>query len=351
MITFTAHISRGAARLLAVAALAICAVATSLSLPTTAPASTSSAKTSTYGWPVKPFHRQHPIRGAFGDPRTMFWTPPTTQSVLTGDGSFSFHFGVDISAPDGTNVYPVVSGRVSEVHVDWLAVDSGDGRSFQYWHIRPAVGVGDRVDAYHTVLGQILKLAEHVHFTEIDNGTIVNPVRAGHLTPYVDRTKPEVDAITFRATDTGRDLMPSFLRGSIEMIAESYDTAPMPVPGKWKDMPVAPALLTWHLQTLGGRHVTGERVAADFRRTIPKNSLFWSYYARGTYQNQSVFKPHYSWEQPGCYLFKLTRGLFDTHSVKDGVYDLVVTASDIQGNHSSSTRRMTIHNRPGWIGG
>lgn len=350
MSTLTAHISCGVARLLAVAALAICAIATSLSLSTPAGASPRANAASAYGWPVKPFHRQHPIRGAFGDPRTLFHSPPTTDGVMSGDGSFSFHFGVDISAPDGTNVYPVVSGTVSEVHVDWLAVDTGDGRSFQYWHIHPAVRLGARVQADVTVLGRILAEAEHVHFTEIDSGTTVNPVQTGHLTPYSDRTKPEIDSIAFRAGDTGRDLMPNFLRGSIEMIAESYDTAPMPVPGRWKDMPVAPALITWHLQTLGGRRVTGERIAADFRRTIPKNSLFWSYYARGTYQNQSVFSTHYSWEQPGCFLFKLTRGLFDTRSLEDGVYDLVVTATDIRGNRSSSSRRMTIHNRPGWVG-
>jgi hypothetical protein len=27
---------------------------------------------SAYPWPVKPFDKQHPIRGFFGDPRTVF---------------------------------------------------------------------------------------------------------------------------------------------------------------------------------------------------------------------------------------------------------------------------------------
>ena len=53
----------------------------------------------------------------------------------------------------------------------------------------------------------------------------------------------------------------------------------------------------------------------------------------------SVFGPHYSWGQPGCFLFKLTRTPFDTQSVRDGVYDLVVTVTDIRGNHSSTLRR------------
>ena len=349
MTTFT-HISRGAVRMLAIAALATCAVATSLSLTDSAAAQPRSSKTVGYGWPVEPFDQPHPIRGGFGDPRTVFFGPPTTDGVLTSNGSFQFHFGVDISAPDGTKVYPVVSGTVSQVNADWIAVDAGNGRSFQYWHIRPAVAKGAGVEADKTVLGTILRGAEHVHFTEIQDGKVVNPLQVGHLTPYADTTTPEVDAITFRATELGRDLMPNFLRGSIEMVAEAYDTPSMPVPGSWKGMPVAPALLTWHLQTLEGRAVSPERIAVDFRRTIPSNSLFWSYYARGTYQNQSVFKPHFSYGQPGCFLFKLTRTPFDTKTVKDGVYDLVVTATDIRGNHSSSSRRITIHNRPGWIG-
>ena len=41
------------------------------------------------GWPLKPFDRAHPVRGMFNDPR------------IAGS-SRSFHFGIDISAPNGT---------------------------------------------------------------------------------------------------------------------------------------------------------------------------------------------------------------------------------------------------------
>jgi hypothetical protein len=50
-----------------------------------------------YGWPVKPFTSEHPVRGNFGDPRTVFHVPPTTEGALAGSGSFQFHFGVDIT--------------------------------------------------------------------------------------------------------------------------------------------------------------------------------------------------------------------------------------------------------------
>src|SRR5918994_1931324 len=55
-----------------------------------------------YQWPVKPFDRQHPVRGSFGDPRTLFKAPPTLRGVMSGHGSFSLHRGIDISAPNGS---------------------------------------------------------------------------------------------------------------------------------------------------------------------------------------------------------------------------------------------------------
>jgi hypothetical protein len=64
----------------------------------------------------------------------------------------------------------------------------------------------------------------------------------------------------------------------------------------------------------------------------------------------AVFGAHYSYLQQGCYLFKLTREPFDTRSLRDGVYDLIVTASDVGGNSGTLSRRFTVHNRRGWIG-
>ncbi len=52
--------------------------------------------------------------------------------------------------------------------------------------------------------------------------------------------------------------------------------------------------------------------------------------------------------QRGTYLFKLAK--FNTHSLRDGVYELVVTATDIRGNSGSQTLRFTVHNRSGWSG-
>ena len=320
-----------------------------LSLTTPRSASTAVAGTG-YGWPIKPFHSEHPIRGNFGDPRTVFLTPPTPESVLSGRGSFSFHQGVDISAPNGTAVYPVRSGTVTAITPIWVRVASGNGETFEYWHIAPAVRVGDRVTSEKTVLGRIIKPAGHVHLTQYENGHVVNPLVPGRLEPYHDTTKPVVESISLRRSDNGRDLLASFVRGRIEMLVDAYDMPTMRVKGEWAGLPVTPALLTWRIQRWTGRTVVPERIAADFRTTVPPNSAFWRIYARGTYQNMAVFGQHYSYLQRGSYLFRLTPRPFDTSRLEDGVYDLVVTATDIRGNTSSRSLRFTVHNRVGWIG-
>src|SRR5438034_8776441 len=97
----TLHTTSRAVRLGAIALLASAALAAA-GAASARPSNTSGATSESYGWPVRPFDRQHPVRGSFGDPRTVFTAPPTTAGVLRGAGQFSFHEGVDISAPNGT---------------------------------------------------------------------------------------------------------------------------------------------------------------------------------------------------------------------------------------------------------
>ena len=96
------HISRRGVRRSVVVALLLAALG---AVADTGPGSPSAGAARTpihspYCWPVAPFNRQHPIRGGFGDPRTLFHAPPTLAGLYHGAGSFSFHQGVDISAPD-----------------------------------------------------------------------------------------------------------------------------------------------------------------------------------------------------------------------------------------------------------
>jgi peptidase M23-like protein len=302
-----------------------------------------------FGWPVKPFDRAHPVRGYFGDPRTIFHAPPTVEGLMHGAVGASFHQGIDVSAPDGAAVYPVVSGVVAGVRPGRVCVDAGDSRSFQYWHITPQVRPGQRVDVGRTVLGRIMRSKQHVHLTVLENRQVVNPLATGRLRPYSDTTKPRVTSITFRQSDTGPRLLPNFLRGRVEMLVTAYDRPAPAAPGLWKGMPTTPALLTWRIARWQRGVAVEETVAYDHRNTEPGNGLFWSTYARGTFQNMGVFGQHSSFLQGGEYVFRLTPRPFDTRSLPDGVYDLVVTATDTRGNHGSLAQRFTVHNAPGWV--
>lgn len=302
-----------------------------------------------YSWPVKPFDQPHPVRGSFGDPRTIFSAPPTLRGLLSGACQCSFHEGVDISARDGTAVYPVEDGVVDVVRTararEMIEVRSSGGAVFQYWHLLAAVRIGQQVQARRTVLGHILHEAGHVHLTELDGGTIVNPLQPGHLTPYRDTTRPSVGAVSFVGS-AGGPLLSTLVRGRVEIDAEAYDSPAIPVPGLWNGMPVTPARVAWQIETWTGKPTGLVGVAYDVRHTIPPDADFWHVYARGTFQNMSVFGKHYSWLEPGRFVFRLTPAGLDTTRLKDGVYVVVVTASDIADNVAVERVRFTVANGP-----
>lgn len=285
-------------------------------------AGTSAARQPAYGWPVKPFYRQHPVRGAFGDPRI-------------GGNSHSFHFGVDVSCPDGTPVYATITGRayISARHPQTVSViaDHGDVE-FGYWHIVPTVRSGERVTAYRTVIGKVAHPWEHVHFAEHRNGVYVNPLRPGAMGPYTDTTVPTVRALTARtlASASGRPTT----HGRVDLVAEAYDATPIPISGPWHGKPLTPALIQWRLLR-GQRTVTGWRTATDFRLTYPTNALWSRTYTSWTRQNKKIWDARYG--------FYLAHG-FDTRTLSDGTYLVQVRATDIRGNTGYGSFRLTVAN-------
>jgi hypothetical protein len=310
---------------------------TLLALAAAAPALAS------YGWPVRPFHTQHPIRANFGDPRTVFFNPLYSDGI-DGPGSFSFHNGLDIAAPNGTTVYPVVSGTVKIIDASAVAVQTLDDRTFQYFHVIPTVVDGMKVLADVDRLGYIQAPYAHVHLSEIDGTKVTNPLLKGHLTPFVDKTRPHVDAVELRDED-GKLAEPLGLCGRISIAAEAADRQPLPVKGSFSGLPIAPALVTWQLQRVGGAVVLAKRDAVDFRTTLPPPKDFWSTYARGSYQNAPRFGPQQFGSMPGSYLYELTPSL-DTRTLANGPYVLTVTASDERNNVGALTQRFWVFNQP-----
>ena len=102
---------------------------------------------------MKPFDQQHPVRAFLDDPR------------IGKKGTHAFHFGIDVSAPDGTPVYAVEAGEVFYDSGESIAVVAGPSHEFGYWHIVPAVKSHQHVER-HEFLGTIAKGWEHVHFAE-----------------------------------------------------------------------------------------------------------------------------------------------------------------------------------------
>jgi hypothetical protein len=282
-----------------------------------------------YAWPVKPFRSPHPVRGNFGDPRTVFG------SVWR----MSFHNGVDIAAPAGTNVYPVVSGTVYHVGTHEVIVRTRDGRSFQYWHIEPRVTAGQRVLARKTVLGNVQRPALHVHLAEIDNGVVRNPLAPGHLGPYYDWRAPVVHGIAFRGNDGAVD--PKSLRGAAEVIVWADDATALRVPGRWRGLPVAPARLAYAVLREDGTPVLAEQTVVDFRYTVPDVELFWDVYASGTYQNVPAVGRLLMRHTPGRYLYR-----FELPALPAGRLLLQVVAEDICGNRGLLTRSVTVPSPP-----
>jgi hypothetical protein len=296
-----------------------------------------------YNWPVKPFKRQHPIRANFGDPRTAFLNELDDHG-MNGPGAFNFHNGIDIPAKGGQPVYSVASGPVHIQSGETVVVRASDRVVFQYVHVTPVVSEGQFAVAQQTILGYVQPWAGHVHFGELDEGKITNPLQVGHLSPYRDTVKPSVGPIAVRDL-SGRELSALGLHGRVLLTAEAYDTSSIPAPEPWRGLPVAPATVSWRLERLNTRTpVIPQTVAVSFREGLPPNGDFWRYYARGSYQNMPRFGTTIYAGMPGRFIYKLAPDGLDTTKLKDGVYILRVFATDIRGNGATAIKRISILN-------
>jgi murein DD-endopeptidase MepM/ murein hydrolase activator NlpD len=280
-----------------------------------------------YGWPVKPFDRMHAVRGGFDDPRFHLRPDLTTAA--------SFHFGVDIAAPDGTPVYAVEPGLVVRGH-ESVSLRRPNRREFGYWHVRPVVRTGQHV-RLHQLLGYIAPGWGHVHFAETVAGRYRNPLRRGALTPYREAAPPVVDAISVVRLD-GHALQavaPAAVTGTIGLIADAYELPAIVPPPPWNRARLVPSLVRWRLIPANGDPPGPWRVAADFRSRLEPAGAFSRIYAPGTYQN----KPN----RPGDYRFWLAASL-DTTTLANGTYYVDVQATGTRGAVGEGSVELTVVN-------
>jgi hypothetical protein len=273
---------------------------------------------------VKPFDRQHPVRGLFGDPR------------IGARGGRSFHFGIDVSALDRTAVHAVNGGRVSIAGQNVTVVEAEGSLEHAYWHVVPAVRHGARVRR-GALLGHIATGWGHVHFAERRGDAYWNPLRAGALRPYEDYGAPVVSRIV-----ASRNYQA--LYGRVDLVVEAFDHPPLSAPQPaWHGMPVTPALVRWRL-VRNARAAVPWRTVLDFRHSFvpriagkPASDVhFHDLYAPGTRQNHP--------NAPGLFRIWLARG-FDTRPLPDGDYRLDVEVADIRGNASRRNLVVTLVNQ------
>jgi hypothetical protein len=270
-----------------------------------------------YDWPLKPFDRQHPVRGFLNDPRI-------------GRGS-SFHFGIDVCGADGTPVYAVAPGRVyRDSNRSVAVVGPGKRRIFGYWHIVPVVRNGDAVER-HALLGRIAKGWGHVHFAERGPEGYRNPLRAGALTPFFKGSTPAVaEAGFFRR---GSIVPADGVRGTVAIIADVVDTTPMAAPPPWTGLPVTPALVRWRVVHGNGAVAVPWQTAIDSRRHHLTDDRFRRVYAPRTRQNHP--------NAPGRFRVYLAHE-WESGRFPPGLYRLEVSVADTRGNHARARVPFTI---------
>jgi hypothetical protein len=256
-----------------------------------------------YGWPLKPFDRQHPVRAFLDDPR------------VGAGGSTAFHFGIDITGADGTPVYAVEAGT-AYVHGQSVAVAAGK-HVFGYWHVIPAVQEHAFVRA-HQLVGTIAPGWLHVHFAERLNGVYLNPLRPGGLGPYRDGNAPFVGEIALVKAGP-----------AIQVLADAYDMPSPRVPAPWTNEPVAPALVEWRV-VHNGVSAGGWKTAVDFRSRMLDSKLFHTVYAPPTRQNHPG--------AAGLYCFYLAHAWVPG----DGAYRIQVRASDTRDNRAVAQLAFTV---------
>jgi len=257
------------------------------------------------------------VRGYFNGPR------------ISGQ-SRAFHFGIDISAPNGTPVHAVRGGVVHLRGNRSLAVAEGD-LAFGYWHILPAVSHRQRVER-HRVVGHVEAPWLHVHFAERRAGVYRDPLRPGALTPWSDTTEPRVTRIVLPRN--GRELSPAAVSGPVDVIAEAHQLPPLEVPEPWHGLPVTPARVRWRVRR-GGLTMRPWHTPIDFTGGLLPQEDFDRIYAPGTRQNRPG--------KPGLNRFYLAH-TWSTTLLPDGTYHLEAEASDLYGNRGSLQLPFTLAN-------
>jgi hypothetical protein len=270
------------------------------------------------GWPLAPFHAEHPIRAGLNELRPG-----------------SLHVGVDIQARDREAVYAVQRG-VARI----LAAKGPNARvqvgRYVYWHIVPAVRNGQLIRPFQTVLGKVMAGYGHMAFSELGaRGEYVNPLRpqGAVLEPFRDVAPPVIGATALAADG--------------EVVVGAYDPQSFVRRTTYTTPVLAPAALAFRLYELGGTPVTALEWA--FRGThLLQYASRRLIYAPGAhapgyacFATRSACVPEWTYRVAGGLAPALPR------SLPPGRYRLTIYAWDWADNATALDRTVTLASS-GW---
>ena len=319
------------------------------------------------GWPVKPLHRQHPIRGSFLDPRP------------DPDFGAIYHDGVDVGVRDDRPEQGAPAGRTHRVFAIeggpvFLATPRG-ARGFArvghfgYGHIDPVVQTGETVAPGQHV-GWTCKGDWHVHLSEFvftsGRPIVVNPLRpGGKVQPYVDEARPEIRELRFytpatpdwsrrpttsvaRLPQAGTRLARDRLVGKVDVRVRVSD--PQSFIGwfeelPWLAAPHHPFRLDVRIIDLAANRMVRRREAFRAERVLEQPAD--RHFAPGTEQNLPAggcMTRHTAIRCDGVYWFRLFPQFWDTTRLRDGRYEVRVRAWDVAGNVADASVPVTITN-------
>jgi murein DD-endopeptidase MepM/ murein hydrolase activator NlpD len=99
-------------------------------------------------------------------------------------GARSFHNGLDMAAPEGTNIYAAFDGMVSSVsynntYGNYIIITHRSGYQTLYGHMSRTIAAKGEYVWQNTVIGKVGSTGQstgpHLHFTVFKNGKTMNP--------------------------------------------------------------------------------------------------------------------------------------------------------------------------------
>jgi hypothetical protein len=319
------------------------------------------------GWPVRPHHRQHPIRGSFLDPRP----DPQLGAV--------YHDGIDIAVRDDRPEAGAPPGRTHRVY----AIESGPvhfatpsgargfvrAGHFGYGHVDPVVLTGEIVAAGQHI-GWTCKHDWHVHLSEFiftsGPNVVVNPLRpGGKIAPFVDTAPPLIREVRFftlaypdwerrpttsvaRLPPAGQRIARDRLFGRVDVRVRVSD--PQSFIGWFAELPhLAAPHHPFRLDATIWSVATGKLVRRReaFRAEQELDQPAGLHFAPGTEQNlpaRGCMQRHAELACDGVYWFRVFPRGWDTRRHADGNHRLRIRAWDVAGNVAESQLVVTIDN-------